>query len=157
MLLHSGSTGVLYVTTSRVIWLSTLSEQQQPLGYAWKMNYVTLHAISRDPCAFPRPCLYCQISNQDVSEVRFVPMDDKTLQAVFDAFCKSAEMNPDDDSDDGNDDDEGWICDEDEVADGARAAYLAAHFDSMLQVSPEFDNPIAESGQFDDADEDSLL
>lgn len=155
------------------------------VGYAWEMSSVTLHAISRDPAAFPKPCLYCQISNQDVSEVRFVPADDKTracccgcscscccccwypsvaeccsgmyveaVQEVFDAFCKSAEMNP---YDDDEDDDDGWICDEDEVADGARAAQLAAHFDSMLQVSPGLQNGSTEAGQFDDADEDSLL
>ncbi|OWZ22193.1 hypothetical protein PHMEG_0003130 [Phytophthora megakarya] len=147
---HSASTGTLFVTTSRVIWLGAAVETH--VGYAWETSAVTLHAISRDPTAFPKPCLYCQISSQDMSEVRFVPGDDKTLQEVFDAFCKSAEMNPDDDEDD----DEGWICDEDEVADGARAAQLAAHFDAVLQVSPELENG-AETGQFDDADEDSLL
>ncbi|CAI5732329.1 unnamed protein product [Peronospora destructor] len=143
--LYSGTSGTLFVTTRRIIWL----DAEQPVGYGWEMNSVTLHAISRDPVAFPKPCVYCQISNQDVSEVRFVPVDDKTLLDVFDAFCKSAEMNPDDDEDD----DDGWICDEDEVADGARAAQLAARFDSMLG----FDDPVPESGQFDDADEDRLL
>ncbi|KUF85196.1 Pepsin A [Phytophthora nicotianae] len=111
-LAHSGSVGALFVTTSRVIWLGAAVGTH--VGYAWEMSSVTLHAISRDPAAFPKPCLYCQISNQDVSEVRFVPTDDKTLQEVFDAFSKSAEMNPDDDEED----DDGWICDEDEVADG---------------------------------------
>ncbi|RLN62169.1 hypothetical protein BBJ28_00025552 [Nothophytophthora sp. Chile5] len=70
---------------------------------------------------------------------------------VFDALCKSAEMNPDDEDEDGDD---GWICDEDEVADGARAAQLAAHLDSVLHVSPAFQNAQPEAGQFDDADED---
>ncbi|CAI5702816.1 hypothetical protein KXD40_004209 [Peronospora effusa] len=143
---YSGSTGALFVTTQRIIWLNA---EQSVGGYGWEMSSVTLHAISRDPAAFPKPCLYCQISNQDVSEVHFVPVDDKTLLEVFDAFSKSAEMNPDDDEED----DDGWICDEDEVADGARAAQLAARFDSMLG----FDDPVPESGQFDDADEDSLL
>ncbi|KAG6615162.1 Chloride conductance regulatory protein ICln [Phytophthora cinnamomi] len=148
---HSGAAGTLFVTTSRVVWLGAAIGAR--VGYAWDMSSVTLHAISRDPAAFPKPCVYCQISHEDVSEVRFVPADDKTLQEVFDAFCKSAEMNPDDD----DEDDDGWICDEDEVADGARAAQLAAHFDSMLQVSPGLENGSAEAGQFDDADEDSLL
>ena len=69
-------------------------------------------------------------------------------------MCKSAEMNPDEDEDN---EDDGWICDEEEVADGARAAQLAAHFDSMLQVSPELEHCVTESGQFDDAIEESLL
>ncbi|KAL4155180.1 hypothetical protein PRNP1_007293 [Phytophthora ramorum] len=145
---HNGLTGGLFVTTRRVIWLGALAGPH--VGYAWEMGDVTLHAISRDPAAFPKPCLYCQMSSQDVSEVRFVPADDKTLQELFDAFCKAAEMNPDDDEED----DDGWICDEDEVADGARAAQLAAHLDSVLHVSPELQT---EAGQFDDADEDSLL
>ncbi|RLN53012.1 hypothetical protein BBJ29_003004 [Phytophthora kernoviae] len=149
-LAHNNSAGALFVTTSRVLWLG--SPVGPHIGYGWEMSAVTLHAISRDPAAFPKPCLYCQISNEDVSEVRFVPADDKTLQEVFDAFCKSAEMNPDDDEED----DDGWICDEDEVADGARAAQLATHLDSVLHVSPEFENA-PESGQFDDADEDELL
>jgi hypothetical protein len=165
--------GALFVTTSRVVWLGALGGPH--VGYAWEMSAVTLHAISRDLSAFPRPCLYCQMSHQDVSEVRFVPADDKTrtllfvflllrhcgadvvvvgaVQEVFDAFCKSAEMNPDEDEDD----DDGWICDEEEVADGARAAQLAERFDSMLQVSPELAHTATEAGQFDDADEDSLL
>lgn len=152
LLAHSGSAGTLFVTTSRVIWLGAAIKTH--VGYAWEMSAVTLHAISRDLAAFPKPCLYCQISHQDVlSEVRFVPTNDNTLEELFDAFCKSAEMNPDDDEDD----DDGWICDDDEVAHGARAAQLASHFDSMLQVSPELEDHAMEKGQFDDADEDSLL
>uniref|UniRef100_M4B3K2 Chloride conductance regulatory protein ICln n=1 Tax=Hyaloperonospora arabidopsidis (strain Emoy2) TaxID=559515 RepID=M4B3K2_HYAAE len=129
---HNGSRGALFVTTSRVMWIGASLEQR--VGYAWEMASVTLHAISRDPAAFPRPCLYCQISHEDVSE--------------------SAEMNPDEEED-GEDD--GWICDEEEVVDGARAAQLAAHFDLMLQVSPELEHCGTELGQFDDAIEESLL
>ena len=150
---HNGSRGALFVTTSRVMWIGASLEQR--VGYAWEMASVTLHAISRDPAAFPRPCLYCQISHEDVSEVRFVPVDDHTcrcfccycycccwfywgcnfvlvwavllwlllgpVQEVFNALCKSAEMNLDEEED-GEDD--GWICDEEEVVDGARAAQL---------------------------------
>lgn len=46
--------------------------------------------------------------------------------------------------------DDGWICGEDEVADGAWAAQLAAHLDSVARIAPE-------AGQFDDADLDELL
>lgn len=34
---------------------------QQHVGYGWDTGRVTLHAISRDESAFPRPCLYCQV------------------------------------------------------------------------------------------------
>lgn len=76
------------------------------------------------------------------------------MQAIFDAFSKSAELNPDDDDDDDADGDDGWIFDEDEVANGARAAEIAAHLDSVLHISPSLEEPVA--GQFDDADDDLL-
>lgn len=76
------------------------------------------------------------------------------MQEVFDAFCKSAEMNPDDEDEDGEEGD-GWIYDEDEVANGAREAEIAAHLDSVLHISPALQHAApTESGQFDDAEED---
>lgn len=79
-----------------------------------------------------------------------------SVQAIFDAFSKSAELNPDDDDEDGEGDD-GWVFDEDEVANGARAAEIAAHLDAVLTVSPSLRAPHV-AGQFDDADEaDELL
>lgn len=73
---HNGSSGTLFVTTSRVVWIGAALGPR--VGYAWEMAAVTLHAISRDPAAFPKPCVYCQLSSQDVSEVHFVPADDHT-------------------------------------------------------------------------------
>jgi hypothetical protein len=81
------------------------------------------------------------------------------VQEVFDAFCKSAEMNPDDEDEDAADGD-AWIYDEDEVTNGAREAEIAAHLDAVLQISPALQQAApTESGQFDDADEegDELL
>lgn len=75
------------------------------------------------------------------------------MPGLFEAFSKSAELNPDEDED--ADGDDGWIFDEDEVANGARAAEIAAHLDSVLHISPALQQP--EAGQFDDADEDDLL
>lgn len=65
-------------------------------------------------------------------------------------------MNPDDDEDGGEEGD-GWIYDEDEVNNGARAAEIAAHLDSVLHISPALQRDQTESGQFDDADEDDAL
>ncbi|GMF30814.1 unnamed protein product [Phytophthora fragariaefolia] len=155
---HSGAAGSLFVTTRRVVWLGAAMGSR--VGYAWEMSAVTLHAISRDPAAFPRPCLLVRAAAATVAAVADLLIvvsccvAATAVQELFDAFCKSAEMNPDDEEED---DDDGWICDEDEVMDGARAAQLAAHFDSMLQVSPGLENGATEAGQFDDADEDSLL
>uniref|UniRef100_K3WI74 Chloride conductance regulatory protein ICln n=1 Tax=Globisporangium ultimum (strain ATCC 200006 / CBS 805.95 / DAOM BR144) TaxID=431595 RepID=K3WI74_GLOUD len=149
------TTGALFVTTKRVVWIGDRNAAAR-VGYGWETSLITLHAISRDTSAFPKPCLYCQIDAEDISEVRFVPFDPKQLQELFDEFSKSAELNPDEDEDDGDGGDDGWIYDEDEVHNGARAAEIAAHLDSVLQISPALLERQPESGQFDDADEDLL-
>ncbi|GLD94062.1 hypothetical protein PINS_up002673 [Pythium insidiosum] len=151
--------GALFVTTKRILWVGDSATQR--VGYGWEMNLVTLHAISRDPAAFSKPCLYCQIGDDDMTEVRFVPSDEKLLSELFTAFSKSAEMNPDDDDDDEEGDGsdamgDGWFYNEDEVENGARAAQIAAHLDSVLHIAPGVVPP-TESGQFDDADEDDEL
>ncbi|TMW56142.1 hypothetical protein Poli38472_008790 [Pythium oligandrum] len=149
--------GTLYVTTKRVLWIGDRTAPR--VGYGWEVSQITLHAISRDPAAFPQPCLYCQIGTEKISEVRFVPAEDKQLSELFSALSKSAEMNPDDeeDEDDENLGGEGdWIYNEDEVENGARAAQIAAHLDSVLHIAPGVEPP-SEPGQFDDADEDELL
>lgn len=148
--------GTLHVTTKRIVWVGDRAAPR--VGYGWDVNQITLHAISRDPAAFPRPCLYCQMGTEDITEVRFVPADDAQLAELFTAFSKSAEMNPDEDEsgEEGGEDGDGWIYDEEEVESGARAAQIAAHLDAMLHISPGLersnDTPVA--GQFDDADED---
>ncbi|KAF1330817.1 Chloride conductance regulatory protein icln, partial [Globisporangium splendens] len=121
--------GSLFVTTKRVVWIGDHNADAR-VGYGWETSNITLHAISRDTSAFPKP-----------------------LQELFEAFSKSAELNPDEDEDGGDD---GWIYDEDEVHNGARAAEIAAHLDSVLQISPALLEQQPESGQFDDADEDLL-
>ena len=86
------------------------------------------------------------------------------VQDVYDTFSRAAEMNPDDDEEDegmeglvgvGGDHD-GWIYNEEEVQMGAREAQIAAHLDSVLQISPALaaQQQEGESGQFDDADEE---
>ncbi|DAZ98451.1 TPA: hypothetical protein N0F65_001152 [Lagenidium giganteum] len=150
--------GTLYVTSKRVVWVGDVHAAR--VGYGWDMRIITLHAISRDVSAFPEPCLYCQLDSEDTSEVRFVPSDANLLQEVYTAFSKAAELNPDDDEDDdagmfGDEmgDEDGWIYNEEEVANGARAASIAAHLDSILQIAPGLEQNQPEAGQFDDADE----
>ncbi|KAL8427616.1 hypothetical protein Efla_005791 [Eimeria flavescens] len=48
--------GVLFVTSQRVAWLSAD-------GFSFALSYlsIVLHALSTDPQASARPCLYCQI------------------------------------------------------------------------------------------------
>uniref|UniRef100_A0A0D9VRW8 Chloride conductance regulatory protein ICln n=1 Tax=Leersia perrieri TaxID=77586 RepID=A0A0D9VRW8_9ORYZ len=49
--------GTLFVTTRRVIWLS---ETEKGQGNAVDFLAITLHAVSRDPEAYPSPCIYTQ-------------------------------------------------------------------------------------------------
>lgn len=43
--------------------------------------YVVLHAVTHDTESYPRPCLYCQLDEEEEDaeqEVFFVPSDDAT-------------------------------------------------------------------------------
>nr|CCA21975.1 conserved hypothetical protein [Albugo laibachii Nc14] len=146
--------GKVYVTTRRAIWISNTSSDTSR-GYSWDIKCITLHAISRDPAAFPVPCLYCQIEAEDATEVRFVPSQSEDLTRLYLAFSKSAEMNPDEeDVPEGAGEEGNWIYDEDEIRQDAQAAEMCAHYDSMLEVSSEMEQMQFVSGQFDDAEED---
>ncbi len=46
--------GTLRISSQRLVWVgATRFEAAVPA--------VTLHAISKDPSSFPKPCLYCQV------------------------------------------------------------------------------------------------
>jgi len=91
---------------------------------------VTLHAVSRDGGAHPRPCLYCQVDApgegagegdaEGFRELRLVPATDEALAALYDAFCEGVALNPDSDasSDEGGEG-SGMFFDVEEVAAGA--------------------------------------
>lgn len=75
---------VLLVANRRVVWIGDRSAAR--VGFGWEMSSITLHAISRDPAAFPQPCLYCQFDSDELAEVRFVPSDDKQRTCLV-AVC----------------------------------------------------------------------
>jgi len=58
--------GTLFVTTKHLIWLSS----DRSTGYRTDYPYVLLHAVSRDPSSFPRPCLYAQLDEEEGEEQR---------------------------------------------------------------------------------------
>jgi hypothetical protein len=71
-------------------------------GATLKVHFrsISLHAISRDAGAYHLPCIYAQLAgatDEESVEVRFVPEDSTKLQALYDAFCTGAELNPDPD------------------------------------------------------------
>ena len=49
------TTGTLFVTSRRFIWLS------EENAYDFDVQYIALHAISNDPESYKKPCLYCQV------------------------------------------------------------------------------------------------
>ncbi|XP_073125653.1 chloride conductance regulatory protein ICln isoform X2 [Henckelia pumila] len=103
--------GTLYISTKQVVWLS---DTNMAKGYAVDIVSVSLHAVSRDPEAYPSPCIYAQIetgaeddemdnsdseSNDDldlskITEMRLVPSD-PNQDTLFAIFCECAELNPD--------------------------------------------------------------
>lgn len=103
--------GTLYISSRQVVWLS---DTDRGKGYAVDFLSISLHAVSRDPEAYPSPCIYTQIetgteddgsdgsdSDNDealdlskVTEMRLVLSDPNQLDTVFEVFCECAELNP---------------------------------------------------------------
>ncbi|CAL4924457.1 unnamed protein product [Urochloa decumbens] len=115
--------GTLFLTTKRVIWVSEGGK-----GYAVDFIAVSLHAVSRDPEAYPSPCIYTQIDTEagsdeesdesdsemngeidllKVTEMRIVPSDPDQLDGLFEAFSHCAELNPDPNAE--SDEENGWV------------------------------------------------
>ena len=167
------TTGSLFVTTARVVFAP---DDAAPLA----MNYqsIALHAVSRADAPYAaRGCVYCHIDggvdgapateddedeDEDASvEVRFLPHEPTTVDAVFAALSACAELNPDtDDDDDGEDDDDkedGYYYDESSVladdVDGSKRAALESYDDKLVMPSAdELDALLAQPGRFDDAE-----
>ncbi|GAB4858735.1 hypothetical protein Ancab_010209 [Ancistrocladus abbreviatus] len=128
------SPGTLYITSRRVIWLS---DSDSSKGYAVDFLSISLHAVSRDPLAYPSPCIYAQIETEEaeaeeddsggsesesdtgplelskVKEMRLVPSDANQLDRLFEVFCECAELNPEpiEDQDEEND----WVFGADQI------------------------------------------
>ncbi|KAL5209989.1 hypothetical protein ABZP36_005612 [Zizania latifolia] len=103
--------GTLFVTTRRVIFLR---EAEKGQGYAVDFLAITLHAVSRDPEAYPSPGIYtqaeagfdeeagesyCQANGElqlaKVSEMGIILSDPGQLDELFGVSCHCAELNPD--------------------------------------------------------------
>ena len=148
--------GRLRVTSRRVLW------EQPAHGFELLAKRVGLHAVTRDAQTFPEPCLYVQLllgdaaADNAVSELFLVPPDASTLEPLFDALSRTAELNPDSDDESDGDSDGGMlgIAGEDDEPDGEA---MLRRFDAMLadsappQALPGFARV---AGQFDDAADD---
>ncbi|RWW00640.1 hypothetical protein GW17_00036384, partial [Ensete ventricosum] len=124
------SPGTLYFSTRRMIWLSDVDKVK---GYAVDFLSVSLHAVSRDPEAYPLPCIYTLIETQDrevsesldsechdnlelsnVTEMRLVPSGQ--LDTLFDTLCQCAELNPEPCQ---GEEENSWFFGDEEMADGS--------------------------------------
>ncbi|KAG8095424.1 hypothetical protein GUJ93_ZPchr0012g21996 [Zizania palustris] len=71
--------GTLFLTTRRVIWVS---EADKGKAYAVEFLAVSLHAVSRDPEAYPSPCIYTQIETDDGSDEESDESDSEANQEI---------------------------------------------------------------------------
>nr|ACJ86013.1 unknown [Medicago truncatula] len=128
------SPGTLYITTKQVIWVSDVDKSK---GYAVDFSSISLHAVSRDPEAYPAPCLYTQIETEadedlnsddsdsesnhvldlsNVREMRLIPSDPTQLDSLFQVFCECAELNPDPNNEE-PEEEHNWIFSADQMED----------------------------------------
>mmetsp|Transcript_3030 Transcript_3030/g.4628 ORF Transcript_3030/g.4628 Transcript_3030/m.4628 type:complete len:208 (-) Transcript_3030:93-716(-) len=145
--------GSLFITSRRIVWVS------DDAAYDFDVPFITLHAITHDPESFPRPCLYCQLDEEEdgPTEMYLIPAAETELQELFDGFSQAAVLNPDPDCDE--DDDQGLIYNVDEVELGAEQAARLAHLESVFRLPGEPGCPLpgdGSNGQFDDADEGAM-
>ena len=109
---RNAGSGALFVTTQRLAWVPVAAAEQ---GFAIEYPNIILHAICRDSDAYDKPCVFCQLvapeeadslvdSDAAVNEVRLVPADAASLDAIFEAMSACAELHPDmeDDEEDGS-------------------------------------------------------
>jgi hypothetical protein len=89
---ESKGKGTLYITTQNVIWFGT---DDTKLGFSFDYPVLLMHAISRDTTQFSKSCIYCQLNEEELSEIRFVPSSSADLEPIYEALSKCAAMNPD--------------------------------------------------------------
>jgi len=143
--------GYLTVTSRRVLWDGGAE------GFSLEMRLIGLHAVARDPTAVPAPCLYAQIlldsfpPGNHPSELFLVPRDPESLNDIFEAFSRSAALNPDVETAD----------DDLFVGNSARAngdvdpPAMLQRYDDMLTVPPHLQHQFDDAPDPDDAPDSS--
>jgi len=165
--------GTLYIAESRVSWASTEGQ-----GFSLEYEHIMLHAVSRDTSAFPHPCLYMMVdanicpedppadgSSSDeeadsacsMTEVRFVPGDGSTLDAMFAAMSECQSLHPDPNDSNSADEDNFFAGgdDEDQCGDDQEEPDQDpsdGHVGRLANGGGGGGEPM-ETGQFDDGDE----
>ncbi|XP_064615062.1 methylosome subunit pICln-like isoform X2 [Liolophura sinensis] len=184
----SYGSGSLYITESCVSWISDAGQ-----GFTLEYKKISLHAVSRDLTAFPHECLYLMVEgklpesaagdessssssdedDQVTTDVRFVPADKGTLDAMFEAMSDCQALHPDDEDSFSDGDDDGYYEDAEEAEltqqgqatlDRLEEMFMARgdnpHVHPNGQIQLEAPGPVPEQGseepmdqgQFEDAD-----
>ncbi|KAF0560698.1 hypothetical protein F8M41_001278 [Gigaspora margarita] len=179
--------GTLYVTESKLYFFSRDTNN----GLAIDYPTIIMHAISRQTIDGAGPCIYTQLDidpsslrgvnrstenqNEDedrdeMIEMKFIPDDTSSLEAIFEALSECAALYPDkeymeEDSDNelyGNGDNNEWITaapsDEQELSEvgNASRAYLDSIIDQSNLTEQQRTSPDTnenEEEMFEDADE----
>ncbi|XP_043188877.1 methylosome subunit pICln-like [Amphibalanus amphitrite] len=162
--------GTLYIAESRVAWAGTDGQ-----GFSLEYPHIMLHAVSRDTSAFPHPCLYLMVdakigpqaddaasdgsggssdedaaSGSSVTEVRFVPSDGGSLDALFHAMSECQSLHPDPNDSVSADEDDYFVggdCDAEGDGDDDESGPMSNGGGAGDSGEP------METGQFDDPEE----
>ncbi|EEC03184.1 methylosome subunit pICln [Ixodes scapularis] len=183
--------GTLYIAESRVSWVG-----ENSAGFSLEYPSVALHAVSRDLSSFPQECLYLMIdgnldeaepttnengsdANDDddepaASEIRFVPENKSSLDAMYKAMSECQALHPDPtdsiSEEEEGEEEEGCFDDADEEEDDEGAEYDVRAAEQQrgcrniegagedgdgewVEPNKPTDEPM-EVGQFDDAEPD---
>lgn len=149
----------LFVTSSRIILLGAT------IAADFDVSYVTLHAVTRDPASYVKPCLYCQLDFEEEedeeeevgcllypkSEMFLVPENLSDLKAMFDAFSRAALMNPDPPEDGEEEGDDELIFNQEEVALGVEQSRILCHLETVFYVPDDIKVENDLSSNFEDA------
>jgi hypothetical protein len=79
----------------------------------FRLVEIVVHAVSRGNSHEP-PCLYCQLEDEHLFEVKFIPKDETVLDRIYKTFSDAAEMNPGEIEEDEGD----FVFDKKEVQNG---------------------------------------
>jgi len=148
--------GKFIVTSKRVLWLGVGES-----AFDFDVPYIALHAITRDPDSYPKPCIYCQLdceedcgeeSDEDETEILdemfLAPSSEENLQAMFNALSAAALNNPDPLEDWEQEGDDELIYNTDEVELGAEQARTLDHLDSVFNIPECYAQGEGEEGDY---------
>ena len=155
--------GMLYVAEDHMYWYNGQTSTCIKIPY----TSVIVHAISREgDRILNKPSIYCQLDSLELmneqgtvvvtstdnvsAEMRLVPLDPKSLDAIFQGVCECSALHLDPESD--HEEEGGWVYADDTNGSEVRAGALE-HLESIFQVGIRPDGPEVVPFQFDDAEE----